>query len=57
MTAVINGLFYSVAPGQQRVVAVPAGTPVNYQVMQVSEPIKSRVLVPNETLTLTLFPR
>jgi hypothetical protein len=56
MTAVINGTLVTVPPGTERIVTVPAG-PVNYQVYQVPEPMKTRILVPNETLTLTLFPR
>lgn len=56
MSAVINGALVTVPPGQEQNVTVPAGL-VNYQVFQVPEPMKSRTLVPNETLTLTLFPR
>jgi hypothetical protein len=56
MTALINGTLVTVPPGAQRTVTVPAGV-VNYQVFQVPEPMKSRTLVPNETLTLQLYPR
>jgi hypothetical protein len=56
MSAVINGTLYTVSPGRDRTVPVNAGV-VNYQVFQVPEPMKTRSLVANETLTLTLYPR
>jgi hypothetical protein len=56
MSAVINGTLISVPPGQERLVTVPAGV-MNYQVTQVPGPPQTRALAPNETLTLTLFPR
>src|SRR5207244_3488656 len=49
MTALINGTLVIVPPGTERTVTVPAGM-VNYQVYQVPEPMKTRLLVPNETL-------
>ncbi len=55
MTATINGQTYVVPAGQTRDVHVPAGA-VTYQVYQVPRPLQTRTLVPNETLTLTLFP-
>jgi hypothetical protein len=55
MTAVVNGVTYTVPPGQQQPVTVPAGA-VNYQVFGVNDSIQTRTLVPNQTLTLTYFP-
>jgi hypothetical protein len=56
MTALINGVPYTVAPGQERIVTVSAGV-LTYSVLQVPTPPQTRMLVPNETLTLTLTPR
>ncbi len=55
MTALINGIRYTVPPGQEQTVQVQAGT-MTYYVYQVPGPVQTRNLVPNETLTLNLFP-
>jgi hypothetical protein len=55
MTAVVNGLAYTVSPGTERIVSVPAGS-MNFIVPQVSAFPEMRTLAPNERLTLTLRP-
>jgi hypothetical protein len=56
MTAVVNGLPVSVAPGQTRTIPVPAGA-MTFSIPQVSPFPQPRTLAPNETLTLTLQPQ
>lgn len=56
MTAMVNGVWYVVPPGQQRFVSVPSGT-MTFQVLQVPAwGLQARTLSPNETFTLTLKP-
>jgi hypothetical protein len=56
MTATVNGVTYIVPPNTTREFAVPAG-PLNYQIYQVPQAIKSTSIASNEMVTLTLFPR
>jgi hypothetical protein len=53
MTAYVNGVMYTVLPGQTAVVAVPPGS-LNYHVLQAPYPPQARTVAANETLTLTL---
>jgi hypothetical protein len=55
MTAIVNGTTVVVPAGRTTDVTVPAG-PVSYQILQIPQPMKTTTLVPNEMLTLTLFP-
>ena len=56
MTAIINGGYYVVRPGQSQTVSVSSG-PVNYQVLQTQPAAKTTSLQPGEVLTLSLYPR
>jgi hypothetical protein len=56
MTAVVNGLVYTVPPGQTTTVAVAPGL-ATYQVLQTQPFAKTTTLQPGEILTLRLFPR
>jgi hypothetical protein len=53
MTAYVNGVLYTVQPGQVADVAVPPGM-FTYHVMQAPYPPQQRTAAPSETYTLTL---
>jgi hypothetical protein len=53
MTAYVNGVPYTVPPGQAADVPVAPGT-LTYHVLQAPYPPQTRTMTPNETLTLTL---
>jgi hypothetical protein len=53
MTANVNGVQYTVPPGQAADVPVAPGT-LTYHVLQAPYPPQTRAVAPNETLTLTL---
>lgn len=54
--AVVNGMLYDVAPGQQRYVdPLPAG-PFSYEVLGI-QPRRDLTLAPGETFTVTVYPR
>lgn len=56
MNAIINGAYYTVAPGQTASVPVAPGL-VTYQVLQTQPIAKSTTMNSGEVLTLRLFPR
>jgi hypothetical protein len=56
MTAVINGVIYTLRPGEERTLAYPPGN-LTYQVLMVADVPQTRTLAPGEQLTLTLYPR
>jgi hypothetical protein len=56
MSAVINGVTFTLTPGTQRVVTLPAGN-MQFQVMRVADLPQQRTLIPGEELMLELLPR
>lgn len=56
MTAVINGVMYTVSPGTERTVSLAPGT-MTYQVFMVADVPQTRSLAAGEELKLTLYPR
>jgi hypothetical protein len=55
MTAIVDGVSYTIAAGRSADVTVPTGQ-LTYQVLQTGQPMKVTNITANEMLTLTLFP-